>query len=234
MEEELTSDVAPETSSSTDSTPVESGQSDEQTPMESTEPRPQTDAAVTSEPAKGKDKPVNLYDIPEFRQFQSQMTQKQQEREHQLQQQLQQYEQRMIELEDANLDDYQKAEKRAERAEGKLYQFQQQMQQQQMQDKENQRILEDMQRIHDKTGIPIENLYEASSYDDALDMGIAFMKEEGASTIKQEEAKREANRTIIGGGKASTPTSRRDKELNSILDGQGSPADYLRLLRESK
>ncbi len=235
MAEEMTSDVASDAPSTTDSAPVESGQSTEQAQTISTEPQPQTESNAAPEQS-GKPEYVSQKD---FRSYQSSrdtqlrdLRGQWQAREQQLTQMAQQAQAAKEAAEDANLDDYQKAEKRAERAETKLYQFQQQTQAKQYQDNENQRMLDDMQRIHDKTGIPLEELYTASSYDDALDMGIAHMKENGANQDKQHEVQREANRTVVGGGRASTPTSRREKDLDAVMKGKGTPADYLRLLRE--
>lgn len=229
MAEEMTSDVAPAESSHMDSG-SDAGQSSERVQSASTEPQPQTDSTTAS--AQDKPKKVNLYELDEFRQYQSQMTRAQQQREQQLQAQLYQYEQRMQQLEDSNLDDYDRAQRRAERAEQRLIAFQQQIAQQYQQQEANQRIYEDLQRIHDRTGIPVEELAAANpaTYDDAWDVGIAYMKKQGATQAEQNEAQREANRTVVGGGKASTPSTRKERELDRAM-AEGDPVAYIRNLR---
>ena len=233
MAEELTSESAPETPSSTESAPVESGQSGEQVQTESAESQPQTDDSTASE-AKAtekpkKEKPVNLYDLPEFRNVQSNWTRQQQE----AQQQIAMLQQRMQEQELSGLDDYERALKEAEIARNQLAGFQQQIGQQQQQEEANRRIIGDMQRISDKTGVPVEDLIAAKNYDDAWDIGIQYMKDEGATRTEQAEASKEANRTIVGGGKASTTTSRSEQALQKASEDK-DPVAYLRELRMAK
>lgn len=222
MADELTSNVAPDPPSES---PAQ-GQPTEQAEPRAAEPQSQAVAGSkpTSEP-KSKDKSgVNLFELPEFRQYQSTLTRQQQQREQEYQRKLAEYEQRMQQLEEANLDDYEKAQRRAERAENELNKFRTQMTQQQQQEEANRKILEDMQRISTKTGIPIERLFTAQSYDEAWEMGLAHLKEQSTVLQKAEEERLEANRTVVGGGKASTPTDRTAKVQNEYLskkDGKG-------------
>jgi len=236
MAEELTSNAAPAVPSG-DSGPIETGQSTEQAPRESAEPQSTTEHDTAPE-STGAGKPkqgsgVNLYEIPEFRQYQSQMTRQQQDMQRRMQQLEQQAAARIQELEDAGLDDYEKAQRRAERAEQKLAAYQQQVYQQQQQDEANRRILDDMQRIAKMTEIPIEELFTAPTYDDAWEMGIAYMKKQGATKAEQQEVQREANRTIVGGGRASTSTDRTERALQKAME-DGDAAGYIRLLREQR
>ena len=90
-----------------------------------------------------------------------------------------------------------------------------------------------MQRISDKTGVPVEDLIAAENYDDAWDIGIQYMKDEGATRTEQAEASKEANRTIVGGGKASTTTSRSEQALQKASEDK-DPVAYLRELRMAK
>lgn len=227
MAEEQTSPTTPQAPSETASAPS-GGQAAEQAPVERAEPQPQSGTETASQPTKAVDKPkqkTNLFQDPEFRKYQAQMTRNQQA----LQQQLQQAQQEMKQLRQSGMTDDQKKDAMIDELQAEIQGYQQQQQQ----NAENERILNDMRLVHDKTGVPLEDLYSSTSFEDAWDIGIAYLKDQGAAKVEQDEAQRAANKVVHGGGGTSTPTDRATKKVEDAYKS-GDVRAFMRELRLSR
>jgi len=213
--DELTSPVSSEPASPSPS--PESGQATETSGA--TETTPQQSQPQTSQPR------INLFESPEFRQFQA----SQQRQIAEYQRQAQEYQQQLHAARMEQMDDLEKANYTADQYRGAYEQMQQQVERQQL---EYQRW-QTLQELSVKTGVPVEKLSVAATPKDAYELAIAEMKaqtETIANTRAAELAKRqEANRPDIGGGSLANASESGLAQAASA----GDVTAYIRQLRIS-
>lgn len=184
---------------------------------------PQETQAPSQPQTQQQGKPVNLFEIPEFRQYQAgQERQKaeQAKRMAELEAQLEQFA-------TANMDDFQRAQwerekykRQAEQAAGTVSQYERQMQELQVQ----QQRYNDLMQLSQEYGVPADALQSARTYEEAKLMAQVRKMEQQLSAQRAE-----TNRPDLGGGRANTPTDRRDAEFKKAMRS-GDPVAYLRLL----
>lgn len=162
---------------------------------------------------KQPDKPskTNLYEDPDFRKVQAGwQSALQQERA-----QKAELEKKLRALEEAGLSDYEKAQKEAERAREELEQIKAERAQEQEMMRLQQQIMEDKQRLNRRFGIPLEELDDVASYDEAEEKAIEYFKANATGQAQQsqqeskEQERRAANRPNLGTG---------NRSVNAVVD----------------
>lgn len=173
----------------------------------------QPDGVAPQPASEQTQKPVNLFELPDFRAYQAQITRNQQQERAAYEQRIQQLEQRMVQAEESGLDDFEKTQRRNQRLEQQIAYIQQAEQQRQYQADEQRRVLEDMQLVARKTGVPIDQLYKAQTLEQAWDIGLTYQEQRRTTTAQAEEQKKAAHQPDMGQGKAPGPSSRTDQKL---------------------
>ena len=216
--------TSPQGGQSADTTPVTSGADS----SEATEVQEQASPKAPSSSSKsgGKKEPkVNLYQSEEFRRYQAtQNRQIEEERQRRMALEAQIREQQL-----KGMNDYEKAQFRAQEAERQAQELEQRLKMKELEDIKRQ----DMQRLHDRTGIPIDMLESATSFDEAQNMALEYMESNLESTIEERvtaalEAKL-ANRTDIGGGKPE-PVKSQAQELRETATETRNSVDFVKSL----
>lgn len=212
MSDEQTTPVAstpsPEPTPSGQSAPVEDSKSSVDVPSEPTEPTP-SEALPSGKEAAPKKGKVNLYELPEFREYQSVVTKRQQELERQVQETAARERQEKL----ARMNDYEKqkflaaeAAQRAEAAEQRL-QYLQMLQQR----------AEDIDKLSKETGAPKEILEGADSFIEASLLAAKWVSENADRMVKEKVkaalTAQQANKPDMGGGATKSPQSARDEAL---------------------
>jgi predicted RNase H-like nuclease (RuvC/YqgF family) len=167
---------------------------------------------------------VNLRDLPEFKGYQEQF----QRTVSHLNAELQQLKQERAQMQMSGMDDLEKANYLLQQKDQEIAQFRQAMQQQQI---EVQRQA-DLAALSEQSGAPMSVLNVASTYDEAVKLTLAWMKDNGASKAEIAEAKREANQVDLGGGGAVTPQDRYTKERNELLKRGDTLSLFKQMLEE--
>jgi hypothetical protein len=165
---------------------------------------------------------VNLRDLPEFKGYQEQF----QRTVSHLNAELQQLKQERAQMQMSGMDDLEKANYQLQLKEQEIAQYRQAMQQQQI---EVQRQA-DLAALSEQSGAPMSVLNVASTYDEAVKLTLAWMKDNGASKAEIAEAKREANQVDLGGGGAVTPQDRYTKERNELLKSGDTRKLFMQML----
>jgi predicted RNase H-like nuclease (RuvC/YqgF family) len=165
---------------------------------------------------------VNLRDLPEFKGYQEQF----QRTVSHLNAELQQLKQERAQMQMSGMDDLEKANYLLQQKDQEIAQFRQAMQQQQI---EVQRQA-DLAALSEQSGAPMSVLNVASTYDEAVKLTLAWMKDNGASKAEIAEAKREANQVDLGGGGAVTPQDRYTKERNELLKSGDTRKLFMQML----
>jgi predicted RNase H-like nuclease (RuvC/YqgF family) len=165
---------------------------------------------------------VNLRDLPEFKGYQEQF----QRTVSHLNAELQQLKQERAQAQMSGMDDLEKANYLLQEKDKEIAQFRQAMQQQQI---EVQRQA-DLAALSEQSGAPMSVLNVASTYDEAVKLTLAWMKDNGASKAEIAEAKREANQVDLGGGGAVTPQDRYTKERNELLKSGDTRKLFMQML----
>lgn len=83
-----------------------------------------------------------------------------------------------------------------------------------------------LSELSDKSGVPIEVLYEADSAFDAALLAVDYLKRNGSE-------RREASKVDLGGGRANTPADRMEVAAREAFQNRDAAA-YIRLLREAQ
>lgn len=221
-----------------------SPQTEAPTPTGQSDSAPVTsDAEVSSTPAvqesapvetpkaakpKSKKETVNLFESEEFRRYQA--TQARQIREAQERADALAAQIRDQQLKGMN--DYEKAQFAAKEAQQKAASLEEQLRLRNLEDLKRQ----DMVRLNQKTGIPLDMLEGATSYEEAQEMAMAYLEEKLESTVEERvaaalEAKR-ANRTDTGGGKPAPVLTQRDERLQAAKDSNDASAYVAALFSE--
>ena len=183
--------------------------------------QPQTSegAAPQSQPTKEK---VNLFDLPEFKGYQQQFNRTVSS----LQAEVQQLRQQQAQAQMSGMDDLEKANFLLQQKEQEIAQYRTAMQQAQI----NQQRQTDLQSLAENSGAPMHVLGVAETYDEAVKLALAWMKEQGASKAEIAEAKKEANSVDLGGGAASTPQDREARERTEMLKRGDTRSLFLKML----
>ena len=177
-------------------------------------------SSTPQQPTAERRQPVNLQEIPEFKNWQRQVNQT-----------LAQYQQQAAaaaaELERqrmSGMDDLEQAQYRAAQYEAQLRQYQQQMEYNQLAYQRQ----ADIQAIAAETGAPPELLEQAENFADAWRLATKHLKQNAETVAKTRAAELveriEANAVDIGGGSASTPLTRNEQTIKKALQGLDSRA----------
>lgn len=219
MADELTSNVTeapvPAAPSSEQAQPV-SGDT-------STAPQSQPGGAAPQQTSKE----INLFELPQFRAFQSQQTRT----VNQLQQRLAQAESAVREARVGSMDELERAKYERDEAFQRLQQYEVALRDTEIQRQK----LSDLNDIAQETGVPIEQLYDSGNLHEAWLRANKFLKQQTnkqAETKAQELArKQEANRVDVGGGAPSTATTRWEEQMREAVKKKDTRAYVLGILR---
>ena len=173
------------------------------------EPGGQTSAPATPqqspvEPggqASAETKSVNLYELPEFKQYQSQ----QDRRLAQLQQKLAEQEQRQHEATMAQMSPEQRTQYQLQLAQQQIQQYHQRFQSLQEQEQRNKDIAE----LAKLSGAPAEVFSAAETYDQATRLALEYARTHSPATLAAQQQRQEANRVDLGSGTAHTVDERK-------------------------
>jgi hypothetical protein len=165
---------------------------------------------------------VDLFKIPEFRGYQAQMNRT----VSQLQNELAQLRQAQNAARMEGMDELERATYLLQEKEAELNQYRVELQRREI---ERQRDT-DLGELSELTGAPKNVLAVAETYDEAVKLSIQWMKENGATAKEIREAKAEANRVDLGGGKAVTPQDREAQERAALLKAGDTKSLFLRIL----
>lgn len=235
MSEELTSGLgaSPQTPDAGQSaaTSAETPQPQTTAPPEAGQAQPQAAPSQQQTQQTQAQKPVNLYELPEFRQYQA----TQERRAAELQKKLAEYEAQMEQIATSQMDDFQRAQYQAEKykrtageREQQLAEMQQQIQYQQMLAQRQ----ADIAALAQEFGVPADTLENARTYDEARYMAQAKKLEQQLAALEQQKMAT-ANRTDIGGGRANTPADRMDTEFDKAVKAR-DPFAYVSLLAKQQ
>lgn len=189
---------------------------------------PVTESPKTEAPkAEGTEK-VNLFKSEEFRKWQA--TQTAQVRA--AQQRAVELERALSETKKATMNDYERAEFEKNEAIRRASELEQQLELQQLE----QARRADMERLNAKTGIPLEQLENATSYEEAQEMAMDYLSmslEEKARAKAEEITKaKQVNRTDTGGGQPAPVLTESEERLQSAKESRNAHAYYAALLSE--
>lgn len=204
------------------------------TPLPASEPTSQTTSAPQQESApsaagsqstdsSGK---INLFESQEFRNYQAQMTRQVQA----AQAAAAEAQRRAEETAMAQMDDYEKAVYRAQRAEAEIQQYRQNFEQQQLLMTRQQRITETSQRY----GVPVERLKDAQTPQEMWEAVAEHLKGEAtrASVVREQAIRqREAGNDVdLGGG---APVGGADSAMRQAWQNR-DVTGYIRALRSGR
>lgn len=172
------------------------------------EPGGQTSAPATpqqlpSEPGNqaSSEQKVNLYELPEFKQYQS----KQDQRLAQLQQKLAEQEQRQHEATMAQLSPEQRTQYQLQLAQQQLQNYQMQFRSIQEQT-QRQKDIDELAKL---SGAPAEVFAAAETYDQATRLALEYARTHSPGALAAREQRTEANRVDLGSGSAHTVDERK-------------------------
>lgn len=181
---------------------------------------PQSEAVstgTTQTPAK-----VNLFELPEFKDYQKATSRTMT----QLQQQLQHMQAQVREREMAGLDETEQAKYRMRELEQQVQSYEAEREQQRIAWQRQQ----DLQKLSEKSGTPVSALNVAQTYDEAVEIAFAYQATNGRSAVKQAAASNAANRVDLGGA-SSTPATRKEERLNQAMKSRNA-YDFVRATLE--
>jgi len=187
-----------------------------------------SEAPQQSEPVAGstqtpEKKPVNLYELPEFKSYQAQVTKTMT----QLQQQLQQFEASRHEQAMAGMDDLERRDYLLNLKEKELEAYRVQAQQAQI----AQQRMQDIQKLSTMSGAPTTIFEAAETYDDAVRLAMEYMRTNGTAAQQAQVERAAANRVDLGGGKPLTPQEQRERTMTDLLK-KGDTRSYFKMMLE--
>ena len=187
-----------------------------------------SEAPQQSEPVAGstqtpEKKPVNLYELPEFKSYQAQVTKTMT----QLQQQLQQFEASRHEQAMAGMDDLERRDYLLNLKERELEAYRVQAQQAQI----AQQRMQDIQKLSTMSGAPTTIFEAAETYDDAVRLAMEYMRTNGTAAQQAQAERAAANRVDLGGGKPPTPQEQRERTMADLLK-KGDTRSYFKMMLE--
>lgn len=159
----------------------------------------------------------SLYDDPDFRAVMSARDAAHAAQMRQLQQQYEQLQQQYEQVALKDMDDVEKAEWQAQKAQQEAARYRQILEQQQQAAQLEAQKRADLERIASLTGVSVDKLQDAESYDQAWERAVKLMKGDA-------EQKKAANMPYLGGGTASTPATRRDAAIRDAFKANNSVA----------
>ena len=196
------------------------------TPQAPTEPQP---AAPAVESAPGttpeKPRPDNLYEIPEFRQFQAAVVSP-------MQRQLQEYQQRLHQMETANLEPEERLAYDNRTMQQQLQQTQQELESMRI-ERQKQTDLANLSRDY---GVPVEQLADAESYADARLKAVELKYKKDIEELRRQSAPEDNERRYepgpvdLGGGRAPSTAQEYDRQLAAAKKA-GSKQYYALLMQ---
>ena len=172
-------------------------------------------------------KPVNLFELPEYRAIQAQQAQ----RERALAEQISAMQQHIAELEERDLDDEGKLRLQLQRLQTQLQTYQQREVELQKRSELEMEKMRDLEQLHDVFGVPIEKMLHFKSYDEALRYAVKEYDKMKASEEQEQESRREANRVDVGRGRSSSAKTKADAELERALESRDTK-ELMRLMRK--
>jgi len=181
--------------------------------------QPQQEAQPKA-PESAQEKPVNLYELPEFKKFQAQ----QNKTITQMQQRLAAAEQAAEQARTSGMDEQDRLKYEYE----KLLQKSQQYEAEQAYQAQKQR---DLVMLSEKFKVPVAKLWDAESYEEALERVATYQTEQVATKQATKAEKLERNTVDLGGGKPVTVEDERAKTLKATL-ASGNSKDYIKMLLE--
>lgn len=208
-----------------------SGESQPPAPPDAGQAQPQEQQPTQQAQQETAQKPVNLYELPEFRQYQA----AQERRAAELQKKMSDYEAQLEQATTANMDDFQRAQwekakyqRIATEREQQLQEMQQQIQLAQLQ----QQRQADLVALSQEFGVGVDDIANARTYDEARYMAEARRL---AKRLEQlEGAQRvQTNRPDLGGGRANMPSDRVQADLDKAFRNRDAFA-YVSMLSEQE
>lgn len=152
----------------------------------------------------------NLYDDPDFRALISARDAAHAAQLRQLQQQYEQLQQQYEAVALKDMDDFEKAQWQAQKAQAEAQRYRQILEQQQQAAALEAQKRQDLERIASLTGVSVDKLQDAESYDAAWERAVKLMRGDA-------EQKKAANKPYLGGGTASTPSTRREAAIQDAF-----------------
>lgn len=171
--------------------------------------------------------PVNLFEIPEYREIQARQAQ----RERELVERISAMQQRIAELEERDLDDEGKLRLQLQRMQAQLQAYQAREAELQRKSELELEKMRDLEQLHDVFGTPIEKMLKFKSYDEALRFAKKDYENRLAQETSEQETRRETNRVDVGRGRSSSARSKADAELERALEARDS-TELMRLMRK--
>lgn len=167
----------------------------------------------------------NLYDDPDVRALVSARDRAYAQQMAAIQQQYAELQRRYEELATKDMDDVQRAQWMAQKAQEEAARYRAILEQQQQAQQLEEQKRQDLQKLSSLTGVPVEKLSDATTYDEAVERAIKLMRGE----IEQQ---RVANKPYLGGGTASTPATRHEAEIREAFRSNNAPAAVRAILFE--
>lgn len=220
-------DSTPTPSGQSDATPVVTSGADVSSTPERQESAPAETPKTTAKP-KPEKKSVNLFESEEFRRYQAtQARQIQEERQRADALAAQIREQKL-----KGMSDYEKIQFAKQESDQRAQALEQQLKQRELEDLKRQ----DMMRLNQKTGIPLDMLESAKSYEEAQDMAMEYLSTQLESTVEERvaaaiEAKR-ANKTDTGGGKPAPVQTQREERMTAAMESKDAVSYVAALFSE--
>lgn len=193
-------------------TPLENGSLAGQTPQG------QSPEASTPPQAPKKSNSVNLYDLPEFRQYQGKMEKAYQAALARIQT-----------LETKDLDPEQKAgyEAMAELEQLRAEVTEHRQEKQRMAIEATKR--RDVERLAALSGASVDDLMEAKSYDEAMEIALKYANSRQTKALEADSERKQANTSYIPTGSPSTPRTRKEELTQKALEARDG-ISYIRAM----
>lgn len=193
------------------------------------EPGDQTSAPVTPQQSpvepggqvSAEPKPVNLYELPEFKQYQSATDRRMAE----LQQKLAEQERRQHEAAMAQMTPEQRNQYQLQLAQQEIQQYRQTFQQMQ----EQQQRARDIAELSRLSGAPAKVFEAAETYEQATMLALEYARQNSPEALAARQQRQEANRVDLGSGAAVTADDRKLQAAREALR-QGDSIAYFREL----
>jgi hypothetical protein len=212
MADELTSQpIAP-------ATPNEPGQSQASAPVA---PQ-QSPGTEPGQQAPGKSS-VNLYELPEFKAYQQQVSRTMSD----MQRKLQEQEQRQHEAVMASMSPEQKVEYQLRLKDQRIQQYETTFARIE-EEKQRQKDIEELSR---SSGAPTSIFAAATSYEEAVKLALEYARQNSPQAQAVQQQRLEANRVDLGTGGASTPEDRKRSAMRDEL-AKGNALAYYKMLLE--
>ncbi len=201
------------TSALMDSAPTTETDSSSQT-IQSAPQSPESDSGSNQQqPQQQRD----LYQDPDFRALVSARDAAHARQMQQMQAQYEQLQQQYESVALKDMDDFEKAQWQAQKAQQEAQRYRMILEQQQQAAQMEAQKRQDLDRISQMTGVPVDKFADAGTYDEAWEKAVKAMRGDA-------EQKRAANAPYLGGGGASTPASRGEAAVRDAFRTNNAPA----------